>query len=108
MSATPLAAALQQFEVAEANLVKLEAIWKELSVLTPDGIAFGTNPEYEDRCRAFVSIMTALPKIDGWKPEDLPADLDEIAQWRLDAKEIGEFNAEVTVEKAIEDTRKGH
>jgi hypothetical protein len=107
MSATPLAAALQQFEVAEANLVKLEALWKELSVLTPDGIAFGTNPEYEDRCRAFVSIMTALPKIDGWKPEDLPADLDEIAQWRLDAKEIGEFNAEVTVEKAIEAPGKG-
>src|ERR1700735_5721732 len=102
MSATPLAAALQQFEVAEANLVKLEALWKELSVLSPDAIAFGTNPEYEDRCRAFVSIMTALPKIDGWKPEDLPADLDEIAQWRLGAKGNGGLNAEATVGKALE------
>jgi hypothetical protein len=43
-----------------------------------------------------------LPKVDGWKPTDLPTDLDDIAQWRLDAKDCGEITAEFTVEKAIE------
>jgi hypothetical protein len=107
VSDNPLVAALRQFEAAEANLVKLEALWNEISDLIPQGIVFENNPEYEDRRRAFASIIAALPKIDGWKPEDTPAELDEIAQWRLDAKDVGEFSAEVTVERAIEAPGKG-
>ncbi len=102
MSENPLATALKQFEIAEANLLKLETLWREISDLVPQGIVFGDNPEFEDRSRAFASIIAALPKIDGWKPNDTPVDLDDIAQWRLDAKEVGEFSAEVTVEKTIE------
>jgi len=97
-----LAAALRQFEIAEANLVKLEKLWAELFALIPRGIVFGDNPEYEDRCRAFSLIVAALPMIDDWKPELSPADLDEIAQWRFDAKDIGELETEIHVERTIE------
>ena len=83
MSENPLATALKQFEIAEANLLKLEMLWREISDLVPQGIVFGDNPEYEDRSRAFASIIAALPKIDGGKPNDTPVDLDDIAQWRI-------------------------
>jgi hypothetical protein len=65
VSDNPLTAALRQFEVAEANLVKLEKLWAEIFALIPHGIEFGDNPKYEDRCRAFASIIAALPMIDG-------------------------------------------
>jgi hypothetical protein len=102
MGNNPLAAALSQFEVAEANLVKLEALWNELSSLVPSGIAFGDNPEYDDRCRAFDALIKALPAIDGWKPDETPADLNDIAQWRFDAQEINEITSQVAIERAIE------
>ena len=83
-------AALEQFEAAEANLVKLERLWPEIEKLVPMGISFGTVPEYEDRTRAYKVLLAALPKIDQWKPVAEPQDLDDIAQGRLDAHEIGE------------------
>jgi restriction endonuclease len=102
VSDSPLTLALRQFESAEANLVKLETLWDEISSLIPEGISFGENVEYENRSRAFVSVLEALPKIDGWRPSESPADLDTIAQWRFDAKECGDITAEVTIEREIE------
>jgi len=102
MSDSPLTITLRQFEASEANLTKLEKLWSEIVSLTPQGIAFGGPPEYDDRCRAFESILAALPKIDGWKPADIPASLDDIGQWRLDAKEVGEISAVISVEREIE------
>ncbi len=95
-------AALEKFEAAEANLSKLESLWSEIETLIPRGIMFGTNPEYEDRCRSFAHVLTALPKIDGWKPTAEPDDLDSIAQNRMDAHELGEPGAQVIVEASIE------
>jgi hypothetical protein len=43
-----------------------------------------------------------LPKIDGWKPESIPMDLNAICQNRLDAKELGEISVEIAVEEGIE------
>lgn len=44
-----------------------------------------------------------LPRIDGFKPEAHPLDLNQIAQWRLDAMEVGEVDAQVACEEAIDE-----
>jgi hypothetical protein len=50
--------------------------------------------------------LSALPKIDGWKPSIQLLELDEIAQMRLDAEEVGEFECKVSVEQSIEEPAK--
>lgn len=95
-------AALRQFEAAEANLEKLDRLWKELRGMIPEGIAFGSDPKYDDRSRAFSDVLQALPRIDGWKPKAEPPDLNELAQNRLDAREIDEISAIVSVEELVE------
>lgn len=98
---SPLMGALQTFEAAEANLVKLERIWAQIESLIPDGISFGDDPEYEDRCREVAIILDHLPKIDDWKPDVAPLDLNVIAQDRFDALEVGELEARLCVENEI-------
>jgi hypothetical protein len=102
MDDSPLNSALRHFEAAEANLRRLERILAEIEEAIPQDIAFvGDNPEYENNCRSFDAILAALPKIDGWKPEIVLMDLDEIAQNRLDAQEIGEIEYIVSIERRI-------
>ena len=79
---SPLVVALESFDATEANLVKLERLWTEILSLIPGGVAFGDNPEYEDRCRLLATVQRALPTIDGWKPDVSPPDLNAIAQSR--------------------------
>lgn len=100
---SPLMAALKKFEATEANLVKLERLWEELCSLMPSGVAFGSDPEYEDRSRAYGQLLGALPAIDGWKPTSQPPDLDDIAQNRFDAIEVAEPGAQVAVERWVEE-----
>ncbi len=99
---SPINSALRQFEATEANLAKLEHIWSEVKKLIPQGLAFGNDPAYEEPVRVYEDVLGALPKIDGWKPESVPMDLNSIGQNRLDAKELGEISAEVAVEDQIE------
>jgi hypothetical protein len=94
-------AALEKFEATEANLLKLERLWSELERLTPGSIVFGSLPEHEDRARAYAEILRTLPAIDGWKPETEPMDLDDIAQNRLDALELGEPAIQASVETEV-------
>ena len=101
MSESPLNAALRHFEAAEANLIKSEKVLAEIQETIPDGIAFGDNPEYETNCRMFEALLDALPKINGWKPDIYLFELDQIAQNRLDANEIGEIECIVSVERQI-------
>src|SRR6266480_3550845 len=103
MSESPLNAALRQFEAAEANLVKIEKVLTEIQAAIPRGIAFGDDPEYESNCRCFYVLMDALPKIDQWKPEITLMELDEIAQSRLDAQEVGEIECVISVERQIDE-----
>lgn len=103
MSESPLNAALRHFEAAEANLVKLEKLLAEIEAAIPSGIAFGDNPDYEANCRNLDALIAALPRIDGWKPEIILMELDEIAQNRLDAQEVGEIECIVSVERQIEE-----
>lgn len=101
MSDSPLNAALRQFEAVEANLVKIEKVLCEIDSAIPQGIAFGDNPEYESNCRSFHALLESLPKIDDWKPIISLMDLDEVAQNRLDAEEVGEVSCIVSVERQI-------
>ncbi|HCF27118.1 MAG TPA: restriction endonuclease, partial [Cyanobacteria bacterium UBA11049] len=94
---------LRQFEATEANLAKLEKLWNLLQKNVPDGIVFiEANPVYEDACRSYEHILAGLPRIGGWKPTALPCDLDEIAQSRLDAFEVGEVEIQIEVVRQIE------
>jgi hypothetical protein len=95
--------ALKSFEATEANLAKLEALWKEISALIPEGIAFGGDADgiYDDRCRAFSDVAAGLPKIDGNELQVGIFAYDEIGQMRLDAKEAGMIECELSVETAI-------
>ena len=99
---SPINTALRQFEAAEANLEKLERIFREIRRMTPGGISFGSDPKYDDRVRAYVDVLEVLPRIDAWKPEHIPMDLNELGQCRLDAKELGEISAEIAIEEEVE------
>lgn len=98
--------ALRQFDIAEANLLKAERLLAKISSAIPSGVSFGSDPEYEQNCAFFVEVFGALPKIDGWKPEIVLFDLNEIAQNRLDAQEIAEIEAVVAVETMLEEPDK--
>ncbi len=98
-----LMAAVEVFEAAEANLVKLERLWDETRSLIPPGIVFGENPQYEDRCRSFQAVLSALPKIAGWKPDISLPDLSAIAHTRLEAAELSEPLMEIQVGDLIDE-----
>jgi hypothetical protein len=101
MSESPLNTALRYFEAAEANLVKAEKLLAEINAAIPIGIAFGENPDYEASCRNLNALIAALPKIDGWVPIITLMELDEIAQSRFDAQEVGEIECIMAVERQI-------
>ncbi len=100
-----LDAALRQFEAVEANLARLEKLWEEIVALIPKGIAFASGGAegiaYEEKCRVFRRITASMPAIDGWSLDVELYDLNAIAQWRLDTKEIDEIEAMVSCEEAI-------
>lgn len=99
---SPLMKALSEFEATEANLVKLERLHQEIIDLIPREIQFGCNPDYEDRCRAFNEILAVIPMIDGWRPDFSYPNLNDLAQSRLDAEDIGEISLLVEAEESIE------
>lgn len=98
-----LVAALQQFEATEANLSKLEMLWDKISRLVPDGPAFGGPPEYDELCLAFRRILPTLPAIGSMRVDDRLFDYDVAGQMRLDALEIGEIEARVSVSNDLEE-----
>lgn len=94
--------ALTEFDNVEANLVKLERLWATMEKQIPAGISFGgTSGEYEKASRAFLHIRALMPSIDGFGLGAACWSLDEIAQSRLDAMELGEFSCEMSVERDI-------
>ena len=105
--------ALKQFEATEANLVKLEALWEEITSIIPDGpngIAFGDISDgiYDDRCRVFRDVCGSLPKIDGWGIPECLLELNVIAQMRFDAMEtgFGDIESKIAVEETIYEQEK--
>lgn len=102
-NASELDKALRQFEATESNLVKLEQIWPKLRSAIPEGIEFGTTPEYERLCREYRHVLPHLPAIDGYKLTDKLQDLNSIAQNRLDWRELGELASEAAYEAGLDD-----
>lgn len=97
-----LESALQQFEAAEANLAKLESLWARIAQILPSGPAFGAPPEYEELCLAFRRVLPGLPAIDGYRVTDCLYDYDAAGQMHLDAAEVGEIGAQVSVHNELE------
>jgi hypothetical protein len=95
--------ALREFDNTEANLQRLAKIWAEMSEIVPQGIAFmAGSPEgrrYDELNRAFADIAAALPKLDGWIITSRPVGLNELAQDRLDAQDVGEIPFIASVEE---------
>ena len=106
MNESPLNAALRQFEAVEANLGKAERLLGALMEAVPQGIQFGSTAEYDQTWREFHDIIAALPKIDGWKADIYVMDLDEVAQQRLDASELGEIEFSISVETRLNEPPK--
>jgi hypothetical protein len=73
--------------------------------LIPKGIAFGGDPEYEGRTRSYRLLLDVLPRIDGWKPDAEPLDLNAVARSRFDAMKIRieEPFARIAVEDWVEE-----
>jgi len=94
---------LRQFELTEANLVKLETLWQKIEGELPSGPAFGAPPEYEEWCIAFKCILAELPAVDGFRVEDRLYEFDVAGQMRLDALELGMIEAEVSVSRELEE-----
>jgi hypothetical protein len=105
LRAVDLNQAIGDFDAAETTLRRLESVWERLSALVPQGIVFfGDSPEgieYEDLCRAFRDLADGLPAIDGFQIEAVPMPLDDIAQNRIDAQEVGFIEAVTNVEDGI-------
>ena len=106
MPESSLNTALRHFEATEANLVKAEKVLVAATAAIPQGIAFGDDPNYEKMCRDFDALFSALPTIDGWKPSIRLLELDEIAQNRFDAQEVGEVEAIIYTEQQITEPAK--
>lgn len=96
-----LDAALKQFEAAQANLEKLDKLWADIERLQPSSPAFGGPPDYAELCLAFRRVLPGLPAIDGFRVSDQLHDYDEAGQMLLDALEVGEIEAQVSVTNAL-------
>lgn len=95
--------ALRAFEATEANITKLEKLWAEIEGEFPTGNVFAAeSSEYEGRCRSYGLILQALPTIDGWKPATEPMSMSEVIQNVIDAREVGEVAAELSVYEHIQ------
>lgn len=96
-----MSAALALFDRAEANLGKLEQVWREIEARVPDNLVFGDDPEVDQLIRDFEALAASLPAIDGKRLTERPMGLNEIAQSRFDALEVGEIEIRMSVENEI-------
>lgn len=99
---TNLNEALRQFDATEANLLKLNRLWKEIQELIPKGVCFTVDSQkYDDKCRLFRIILQHLPSIGEFNISDSLMDLLEIAQSRMEATESMEIEYQVSTEEAV-------
>ena len=101
-----LEAALEQFDIVEANLRRLDNVWSELKRLTPAGtddlVDDSGVPRYLELLRAYESIVKALPPIGDCTIATLPMDPATIAQAWLGAEKVTDFDAISAVREDIQ------
>ncbi len=103
MPQTDLNSAINQFERADLNAARLSELWSAYWSEAPTDIAFGMDSlESDQRRREWARFVEALPAIDGFKPESYLPSYHETAMNRLDYRELGEFEATVNFEEALE------
>lgn len=88
-------------EATEANLARAEDLWQRLQGLIPQGISFGAPPAYDKALFEYREAIASLPTIDGWRIEDHTLEYNAIAQWRVDAQDVGELDELVRVAEAV-------
>lgn len=75
---------------AAANLAKLTAIWERAQPLLPNGPSRGSSREYDDLRRSWSSLLSGLPRIDGWTVTVWLPDADEVGATFVDYWDLGE------------------
>lgn len=97
-----LADALDAFDRAAVNVSRAEKVWSDIEQSIPAGISVGADQSgaYRSLSIAWDDLVLSLPPINGWTVTSRPVDLDELAQWRFDAMEIGEVSAQVDADTA--------
>jgi hypothetical protein len=86
-----LSAVLATFDRVESNLVKLEAVWRQIERAIPEGVAFGLDtPEMAALYDSYRQLVDSLPAIDGFVITATPMLLDDIAHTRFGYWEIDE------------------
>src|ERR1017187_676321 len=85
--------ALKQFEAVEANLGKLDQIWKQIKKLLPsiDQVQVGDKEQYLQMQRSFEQIAKQMPRIDGFELKVCLDHPDEIFRNKIDTLEVGEL-----------------
>jgi len=95
--------AVKQFEAVEANLVKLEQLWKQIEKLLPslDEVQVGDQEQYVRAQRSFEHIAKPMPKVDGLELKICLAHPDEIFRMKVETLEIGEFTDRVALDSDL-------
>ena len=92
---------LRVFDIAAANLERLEQVWARAAPLIPLGPDLGpTSPEYRDLQRAWADLLPGLPPINGWRITEPLPDSADIGRGYLQYWEIGE--AATSVDEAAQ------
>jgi hypothetical protein len=92
--------ALKQFEAVEANLGKLDQLWKQIAKLLPslNDIQVENEDQYLQLKRSFEQIGKQMPKIDGFQLNVCLEHPDDIVRLKVDCLEAGEFTDRVAIE----------
>lgn len=100
---TTLNDTLRKIEATEANLAKLEKIWKQLSSLLPIAPIFQYDQEQVERydllSRHFERIRAAMPKIDGHEIQNSIIPFHDVFQNTLNIHQYGEIGDSINFEK---------
>ena len=91
--------AIKQFEAVEANVAKLDRLWKEIDAMLPTderNLSIGDPIRYRQLARSFQHIQSGLPKIDGFALQYKIWDPDDVISAGIDVLELGEISAGIT------------
>src|SRR5258706_8624959 len=85
--------ALKQFEAVEANLAKLDQLWKQIDKLLPsiEEVQVGDQERYLQMHRSFEQIAKQVPKIDGFELKVCLEHPDNIFRFKVESLESGEL-----------------
>ena len=97
--------ALKEFEATEANLDKLDKLWKQMAELLPSATSGVSGPSdedvYKDIERKFENIRKIMPKIDGFELANKIQPCDSILPTMLEYVDLGEPLADLAYHQTL-------